>query len=252
MRYKFWGVLTTMVLVGTGVARAAEPLVDEKGIPGSFSANVALTSEYFFRGLSQTDDAPALQGGLDYNVDLGKSGVGAYLGVWGSNVDFNEGPGIDGATVEIDLYGGLTGEIGNTGLGWDAGVIYYAYPGAQTSLNYDFVEVMGALSYDFDVASASLSVNYSPDYTAGSGDAIYTKFGVSVPVMKKVDIGAYVGRQVIDNNTAFGQPDYWEWNVSAGVNVAGFDLSLAYTGTDISGNSDPAGDMVIFTVSRSF
>ena len=118
---------------------------DKSPIPGSFSANVALTSEYFFRGLSQTDDAPAIQGGFDYEVEVAKP-VSLYLGVWGSNVDFNEASSVDGATIEIDWYGGLKGSIGDTGLSWDAGLIYYHYPGADSSLDYDFVEVQGVLT----------------------------------------------------------------------------------------------------------
>ena len=112
--------------VTLSASHAAEPLIEEKAIPGEFSANVGLFSEYYFRGISQTDDAPALQGGLDWyaTVDEG-NGLGVYLGVWGSNVDFNEAAGIDGATVEIDYYGGLTGDIGSTALSWDVGFIYY-------------------------------------------------------------------------------------------------------------------------------
>ncbi len=110
--------------------QAAEPLVDGKSFPGEFSANVGLFSEYYFRGISQTDDAPALQGGFDWSASLGKdSGLGVYLGVWGSNVDFNEGAGVDGATVEMDFIGGLTGEIGSTGLSWDVGLSITPIPG---------------------------------------------------------------------------------------------------------------------------
>ncbi|MDE0795416.1 MAG: TorF family putative porin [Alphaproteobacteria bacterium] len=143
--------------------QAAEPFIDEKSFPGAFSANIGLFSEYYFRGISQTDDAPALQGGLDWSATVdGGTGIGVYLGVWGSNVDFNEAAGVDGATIEIDYYGSLTGDIGSAGLGWDVGFIYYTYPGAAGSLDYDFVEGQGALSYDFGFASATVSLNYSP------------------------------------------------------------------------------------------
>ena len=240
--------------VATGAqapARAADPLFDVKGIPGTFSANVGLVSEYYFRGLSQTDDAPALQGGMDYEVELAKP-VSAYLGVWGSNVDFNEAAGVDGATLELDLYGGLKGKIGNTGLSWTGGLIYYAYPGAGTDLNYDFVEGTVGLGYDFGVAAVDASVNYSPDFFGGSGNAVYYKLGLSVPVLKKVDLGAYVARQTIENNAAYGAPDYWEWNLSASVSVLGFDVGAAYSDTDISGDPDGKGKAVIFSVSRAF
>jgi len=251
MGFRIFGVIAAALMASSVVAQAAEPLVSEKDIPGKFSANVAVTSEYFYRGLSQTDDAPALQGGFDYSVELAKP-VSAYAGVWGSNVDFNEGAGVDGATVEIDYYGGLNGSIGSTGVGWDAGFIYYTYPGAAGSLNYDFVEAQGALSYDFGAASTSLSLNYSPEFFGDSGEAWYAKLGVGVPVGKKIDLAAYVARQDIEKEDVYGQPDYWEWNVSGTVNLAGFDLTLAYTATDVPGNSDAAADMVLFTVSRSF
>lgn len=240
------------VLLVAGAAHAAEPLVDQKNVPGTFSANVALTSEYLFRGISQTDDAPAIQGGLDYEVKLGDSGVSGYLGIWGSNVDFNEGGATDGATMEADFYGGLRGSLGSTGIGWDIGFIYYAYPGAASSLNYDFVEAQGALSYDFGVAAATFSLNYSPENFGDSGDALYAKLGVDVPVGKHLTLSAYAAHQSIDDNAAFGAPDYWEYNVSAAVNVAGFDLSVAYSDTDIPNADDSAGPTVIFTVARSF
>ena len=143
--------------------QAAEPFIDKKSFPGAFSANIGLFSEYYFRGISQTDDAPALQGGLDWSATVdGGTGIGVYLGAWGFNVDFNEAAGVDGATIEIDYYGSLTGDIGSAGLGWDVGFIYYTYPGAAGSLDYDFVEGPGALSYDFGFASATVSLNYSP------------------------------------------------------------------------------------------
>lgn len=240
------------ILVMGGTAQSAEPLVAAKDVTGTFSSTVGFTSEYLFRGISQTDDAPAVQGSLDYSVGLGGSGIGLYLGLWGSNVDFNEGAGVDGATMEADFYGGLNGSIGDTGIGWDVGFIYYVYPGADSNLDYDYVEVQGALSYDFGVAAASLSVNYSPENFGESGDAVYTKLGVDVPVGKYLTLSAYGARQVIDKNAVFGAPDYWEWNISAGVNIAGFDLSVAYSDTDIPNADDSAGPTAIFTVSRTF
>lgn len=240
-----------VVLLTAGAAQAVEPLVPEKSVKGTFSANVAFTSEYLFRGISQTDDAPAIQGGLDYEVGLGGSGVAGYLGIWGSNVDFNDG--VNGATMEGDFYGGLRGSLGKTGVGWDVGFIYYAYPGAASSLDYDYVEVQGALNYDFGPAAASVSLNYSPDNFGASGNALYTKLGVDVPVGKYLTLSAYAARQTIEKNDVFGVPDYWEWNLSGAVNVAGFDLSVAYSDTDLGkAYSDAAGSTVIFTVARSF
>jgi len=100
---------------------------------GTFSANVALTSDYVWRGVSQNDENPAVQGGFDYENGL------FYAGTWASNVD------ADG-TLEFDLYGGLAGET-EGGLAWDVGVIAYAYPGSD---DLDFAEIYGGLGYEFE------------------------------------------------------------------------------------------------------
>ena len=234
--------------------QAAEPLIAVTSIPGEFSANVGIYSEYYFRGISQTDDVPALQGGFDWSatVDEG-TGIGVYLEVWGSNVDFNEASGVDGASIEIDYYGGLTGSIGSSGVSWDVGFIYYTYPGAAGSLNYDFVEAQGALSYDFGIATATASLNYSPENFGESGAAYYPKLAVDVPVGKYLKISAHVAKQYIENNTAFGQPDYVDYSIGGTVNVAGFDVNLTWSDTDLSSSecSDACG-MLLMSVSRSF
>jgi uncharacterized protein (TIGR02001 family) len=234
--------------------QAAEPLIDEKSLPGEFSANVGLYSEYYFRGVSQTDDAPALQGGLNWSATIDKdTGIGVYLGVWGSNIDFNEATGVDGTTLEIDYYGGLTGNIGSTGLSWDVGFIYYTYPGAAGSLDYDFVEAQGALSYDFGLASATASLNYSPENFGNSGVAFYPKLGIDVPVGKYLTLSANVAKQYIDDNTTFGLPDYVDYSIGATVNMAGFDLNLTWSDTDMTeAQCGDACGMLLLSVSRSF
>ena len=87
---------------------------------GHLSYNIAVTSNYVWRGVTQTDDKAALQGGVDY-----KNGM-FYAGVWGSNVDFAYGDG--NADTELDLYMGLTPTIGD--FAFDIGAIAYTYPGS--------------------------------------------------------------------------------------------------------------------------
>lgn len=243
-------IAATIFVLFSGFSASAQ---EKSGIPGSFSANAALTSEYYFRGLSQTDDAPAIQGGFDYELTVADP-MALYLGVWGSNVDFNEGAGVDGATVEIDWYGGLTGAIGNSGITWDVGLIYYSYPGADSALDYDFLEAQGALAYDFGVAAVTASLNYSPENFGNTGDAYYPKLALDVPVpmVDGLNISAYVAKQYIDDEVAFGAPDYVEWNVGASYGLMGFDFSLNYSDTDISPSGDGNEEAIIFTVSRSF
>ena len=94
------GLGLAIMLLGTSVAQAAEENKNKNSFPGEFSANVSFVSEYYFRGISQNDDAPALQGGFDYSLPLGKDGTSFYAGVWGSSVDFNENASSDGASLE--------------------------------------------------------------------------------------------------------------------------------------------------------
>jgi uncharacterized protein (TIGR02001 family) len=93
-----------------GVAQAAE-----------FSGNVAYTNDYRFRGISQTDEDMAVQGGFD--IDFGN---GFYAGTWASNVQF-------GGSIEIDWYGGYAGEV-NDDLSYDIGYMYYSYPSDAPTL----------------------------------------------------------------------------------------------------------------------
>jgi len=79
---------------------------------------VAVTSEYLFRGLTQSDEGPALQGALDYDIEVPDQ-IFFYAGTWGSNVNFNEAAAVYGASIKLDFYSGLKGEVGRTGLSWN-------------------------------------------------------------------------------------------------------------------------------------
>jgi uncharacterized protein (TIGR02001 family) len=90
----------------------------------SLTGNVSLVSDYRFRGISQTFQKPALQGGVDY-----AHSSGFYLGNWNSNV--NEGAGYPQGNLEMDFYGGWKKSFGDVGL--DVGAIYYFYPGTDSN-----------------------------------------------------------------------------------------------------------------------
>lgn len=97
---------TTLALfVTTGVANAADlfergsmkdaPVERERP---ELSANVALTTDYIFRGFSQTEEGPAIQGGFDVTYKM------FYAGVWASNLDFGgDDFNNDIANIEIDV-----------------------------------------------------------------------------------------------------------------------------------------------------
>lgn len=236
---KWRALIAGLVGAALGISSA---LADEPKslLPGSFSVNAGLFSDYTFRGISQTGNDPAFQGGIDWSLDTGHHGVGVYLGTWGSNVDFGDG---DEASVEMDFYGGLTKKFGPVEA--SIGFIYYAYPGANDSLNYDYVE--GTVSLSGEIAPGlSLGVGYngSPENFGDSGDAHYFNGSLSYAVpMKGMDLtlDASVGRQMIQDNATFGVPDYWDWKVGATLALTpNVSLSAFYTDTDIS-TADCAG-----------
>jgi len=245
-----------VVAAAAGLAVVAAPAAAEDEVdvlPGEWSANVAGTTDYRFRGISQTDNLPAIQGGFDYGLTLSDY-VGVYAGVWGSNVDFDDG---DEATVEIDAYGGLAGQI--EGIDWSLGGIYYAYPGAESSLDYNYWEIAASAGYDFDVLAVTGGYNYSPEFFGASGDAHYLYGGVTVPIPVAYSpyISAQVGRQWIADNGIFGTPDYLDWKVAVGARVEGLTLELAYIDTDLSqgecfGGADLCDPAAIFTLSKAF
>jgi uncharacterized protein (TIGR02001 family) len=197
---------------------------------GEFSGNVAISSDYVWRGVSQSNGDMAISGGFDYANGM------FYAGTWASNIDFEDA---SDANVEIDFYGGIASEFSN-GVTWDLGVIYYVYPDSEDS-DLDFVELKGALGYAFDAGlSVGAEAYYDPDnknmyLNATAGYALTENFGVD----------ASVGNYQFD---AGG--DYTNWSLGASTSAAGFGFDLRYWGTDVD-NVEVADDRVVLTVSRS-
>jgi|RifCSP13_3_1023840.scaffolds.fasta_scaffold04837_4 uncharacterized protein (TIGR02001 family) len=249
-------IMATALVLSTPVAVYADDS------PHEFSANVALSTDYRFRGISQTTEDPALSGGFDYSY----TPFGFYAGVWASNLDFGEDTSVnpalvDDADLEIDFYGGFAGEFAGTGIGWDAGGLYYMYPGSDTGTgvaDYDYFEVYGSLSYDFGSFNIAGGVNYSPDYFFESGDATYLHGDVGIPLpVADLSLSGHVGHQWIDDNAQFGTPDYLDWHVGISKDISAFTFDISYVDTDLSdtdcfGGTDFCDATAIFTVSSSF
>ncbi|MEE8284938.1 MAG: TorF family putative porin [Alphaproteobacteria bacterium] len=239
-------------MIGFGFAAKAAELITEKDVNGKISANVGLVTEYFFRGLTQTGRKFAVQGGLDFAHNSG-----LYIGTWGSNVDFSAGTG---ESVEVDVYGGWSGELGKSKITLDVGVLQYLYPGASDSADYDFFEVYAGLSKDFGAASASAKISYSPEFYADTGDATYIDVGVDVPIGKYFTLNLHGGYQWIDDNAAFGADDYFDYLVGLSVSAIGLDFQVAWIGTDLDDSKENPSNScfrtdcnaVIASVSKSF
>ncbi|MCW8962983.1 MAG: TorF family putative porin [Gammaproteobacteria bacterium] len=242
-------LLTSMISAAVMAGAMAVPsvAVAEDG----FSANVAMTTDYRFRGISQNDEDFAIQGGFDYAHDSG-----FYVGIWASNVDFQIQT-VDDASAEVDIYAGFANELGN-GISYDVGVLTYQYPNADSSLDYDFTEVYGSLSYNWTEAlSTTASIAYTSDYFGGSDDATYFSVAADYDLGDDWTVGGSVGHQSVKENTTWGTPDWNDYKAYVGKSFKGFDFEVALIDTDLSksecfGGSDWCDSTVTFTVAKSF
>jgi len=207
------------------------------------SGNVALTSDYVFRGVSQTDQGPAVQGGVD--IAFGDSG--AYVGTWASNINFNTG----GSNLELDLYGGFKFALGPVAM--DVGVAGYFYPSASddtAELDYyeGYVKPSIALTDQITLGGA---VYWSPEFTGASGNAVYAEVNGAFVASPELTFSGAIGMQTVDATGFFaGEDDYTTWNAGATYSAMGLGFDLRYAGTDVD-NAAIYDDRVIFTVKRA-
>jgi len=209
--------------------------------------NIAVTTDYVWRGVSQTLGDPALQAEVSFEHDSG-----FYAGIWGSNVDFfDEGDpesdpaDDDEADVEVDVWVGFAGETAG-GLGWDVGVIAYLFPGANRDVLDNSEEFYAGLSYGYFSATA---------YQDFDNDTTYIDLGAEFELPQEFGLGVHVGSFNFDTGT-----DYADWKVALSKEIAGFGFELSYTDTDFSdtecedfsGKPDLCDETLVFTVSREF
>ncbi len=212
---------------------------------GKFTGSVGGVSDYKFRGISQTSEAPAIQGNIDF---VHNSGV--KVGVWGSNVDFG---GTSDASLETDIYTSYTHSFNK--LTTEAGLIYFAYQGAKSINNYNYTEVYGSAGYDFGMVEVTASLNYSPDFFAASGVAYYPKFYIKAPLPKGFAVDVSVGRQYIDNNSRYGVPDYTDWSVGVSYAIEDFTIKVQYVGTNLNNTQcalDACEGKGLVSISKAF
>jgi len=214
-------LLASAATVATTGAASAE---------GELSANVALTSNYVWRGVSQSDSAFAVQGGVDYASDK------FYVGTWASSVDDF---GID-ASTELDLYAGFTPSIGP--VSFDLGFIAYFYPNANT--DSDFIELALGASYSpIEPLSLGVGVYLSDDYLATGDESVFIEGTASYAFNDTFSVSGGYGN--FDQGPTLGEYD--TWNIGASVAFHGFGFDLRYFDADGLG----LGEEYVFTISRA-
>jgi uncharacterized protein (TIGR02001 family) len=198
------------------------------------SGSVALTSDYLFRGVSQTGQDPALQAGLEYAATSG-----AYAGAWGSSItwlsDLSTPDAPISSGLELDAYAGYRGTLGERA-GFDVGGIYYAYPGdfPDGFNRADTGEIYAGLSVT-PFEGGSLGAKYSHALTdlfgyADSDGSGYLELNASWEFHAGWTLAAHGGHQWIENNDAF---EYADWKLGLTRTFdQGFSIAAAWNDTD--------------------
>lgn len=216
MKHRSRTIAAAALALAAGPARADETVAG----PHVLSANIGIVSQYVFRGLTQTNGRPALQGGVDYF-----SASGAYAGAWLSNVNWVADVIPEAsASLEMDFYAGFRKTWESAGIAGDFGYVHYRYPGAYPALPAGTVkphsnEAYAAIGWRWASLKYSRSLGnlFGVEDSTGSG---YLDLTVAMPLSAALSLVVHAGRQTYDgasetaalagadNDALFGYEDY--------------------------------------------
>lgn len=222
-----------LAAAAASVAMGGAALAQDEG--PSFAFNVGASTDYVFRGVSQTDEEPQIYGGADVTAGM------FYAGVWASNVDF-----LDSTDAEVDVYAGVKPTAGPVAL--DFAALYYGYIDAPSGSDYGYWEFKAAASIPAGPATLGAAVFYSPDFFGSVDEAIYYEVNGSVPLAEKLSASAALGHQSLE-----GPGDYTTWNVGVGYALTDhIGVDLRYHDTDEHGFGDIYDSRVVLGLKATF
>ena len=174
--------------------------------PHTLTGNAGIFSQYIFRGLTQTNTDPALQGGFDYS-----HASGLYAGTWLSNIswltDTPAATGYSSSSLEWDMYGGYKGTFGASDFGYDVGLLNYYYPGTHNTALFpgtvkaDTLEAYAAVSWKWLSLKYSHSLNNKTFGVANSSGTYYLDLSAAYPLTEQLTLVAHYGKQKFEGNT---------------------------------------------------
>jgi uncharacterized protein (TIGR02001 family) len=260
------------LLILSGLVSVPAIAADAPASPHSFAYNVGVTTDYIFRGISQSQHDPAISGGIDYSHTSG-----LYAGTWLSTQKWVKAQSAKtGSDFELDIYGGYKGEVGD--IGYDVGLIHYQYDGKKTASTTGLPTPDTTEAY-LGASWKMLSVKYSHtisryfvgwgDVGTVSGNKVSSKGSNYLELNATHDLGdgwgllGHIGYQKVKNlpDAASGLPDasYTDWKVGVTKDVGFGTVTLAYSDTDADGavayrwsGKDVSKGVLALSFSKSF
>ena len=217
MKAKLAVLFTLLAASGALMAQTKAPEPDY-----TLSVNVGAVTDYRYRGISQSRNDPAIQGGADF---AHKSGF--YIGTWASSIKWIKDAGGD-ANAEVDLYGGY--KFSAVGVGFDVGLLRYLYPGSGMPVNPDTTEVYVAGTW----GPATLKYSHAVTNLFGFSDSknsYYVDLNATFELpWYGLTLAPHVGHQRVHN---LGVASYTDWSLTLAKDFGnGISASLAYVDTD--------------------
>ena len=218
------------------------------------SATVGLVSDYTFNGVTQTDNGPALQLGLDYAGDQ------FYAGTWASNVEFGDD---EDTEIEWDFYLGNYFQVSQS-VSIDTGIAYYTYHGQDSvdgktaSDDYAYLDIYAKAGFDSKLGQTELNLWYSWDYFGLGGGHTVAMVAHSYEVAEGHSLRLSVDQSISDDKEKwawYGESSYTHYRLGYETSVKGFDLSLAVETTDVDEDLDTentADARVVVGVSHTY
>lgn len=236
--------LATALLLSLPMAAFAQDAEAEEEASSPFSATFAVTSDYVFRGVSQTDNEVAFQAGATYSAPFG-----LYAGVWGSNVDFGDG----GPNFEVDYFIGWSTDL-NDAWNLDLGVNRYTYEGASDGYgDIDYNEYIAKVEWSGPVTVGGI-LAYADDYSNTGAEEIYAGVSASYDLGDSgFSLGATTGYTSIDADED-GRADFFDGSVTVSKGFGPATATLGYYDTfgsdaeDLRRGSDIYKPGLVFTI----
>ena len=184
--------------------------------------NVGATTDYRFRGISQSRLKPAVFGGVDYT----NNPTGFYAGAWASSIKWVEDQGGD-ASAEIDIYGGKRGEI--SGVAYDLGLIRYYYPSNALPISANTTEAYVQAAYGPAYIKYSYALTNFIAWAEGSKGSNYVDVGYNPEIKDGYILNLHVGKQVVKE---VSNADYTDWKIGVTKDFGFAVAAVAVVGTD--------------------